>query len=179
MTCSVFIGLALAFPSRELDFFEYFLDPRHHKPGIPLDMISYHFYASPAPDETPDIQQHTFFAQADGFLNVVRYIERIRERLSPKTATAIDEIGAISADDGAQGGCGHTLCSGLKIADLQHAVLGVEHLIVPEEVDRDRRVVLGDAGLLGDVERLLLEAVAVGDALDEEAERDAPALPQG
>jgi Glycosyl hydrolases family 39 len=102
-----FVGLALAMPSMHPEMFEYFLNPANHKPGIPLDMISYHFYAAPAPDETPEIQQHTFFAQADGFLNSVRYIEEIRKRLSPQTATTVDEIGCISADDSGQGKPGH------------------------------------------------------------------------
>ena len=97
-----FVGLALAMPSDHPEMFEYFLDHKNHKPGIPLDMISYHFYASPSPDQTPDVQQHTFFAQADGFMNTVRYVEGIRKRLSPKTGTTVDEIGCISADDGGQ-----------------------------------------------------------------------------
>ncbi|HEX4164050.1 MAG TPA: glycosyl hydrolase family 39 [Bryobacteraceae bacterium] len=97
-----FVGLALAAPSDRPQMFEHFLNSRSHKPGIPLDMISYHFYASPAPDETPDVQQHTFFSQADGFLNSVRYIEAIRQRLSPQTRTTVDELGCISADDSGQ-----------------------------------------------------------------------------
>ncbi len=60
-----FVGLALAMPSDNPRMFEYFLNHKNHKPGIPLDMISYHFYASPSPDQTPDIQQYTFFDQAD------------------------------------------------------------------------------------------------------------------
>lgn len=104
-----FVGLALAAPSKAPEFFEYFLDPRHHQPGIPLDMISYHFYASPTPDQTPEIQQYTFFEQADHFLDVVRYIDAIRQRLSPQTRTTIDEIGAISADDGGQAEPGHVI----------------------------------------------------------------------
>ena len=63
-----FGGISLAFPSVQPRFFEYFLNPKNHKPGIPLDFITYHFYAVPVADQTPDIQQHTFFAQADGFL---------------------------------------------------------------------------------------------------------------
>jgi Glycosyl hydrolases family 39 len=102
-----FVGTALAFPGRASDFFEYFLNHKNHKPGVPLDFISYHFYAVPTPDETPDDQQFTFFAQADGFLNVVRYVESMRKRLSPETRTTIDEIGAISADDLKQGEPGH------------------------------------------------------------------------
>jgi len=104
-----FVGMALAAPSDNPKFFEYFLDPRNHQSGTPLDFISYHFYATPSPDQSPDVQQFTFFAQADGFLNVVRYVEAIRQRLSPATRTTIDEIGSISADDGDQGEPGHVM----------------------------------------------------------------------
>ena len=102
-----FVAMALAMPSQNPHFFEYFLDRKNHQPGIPLDFISYHFYAIPTPDQTPEIQGYTFFAQADGFLNTVRYVEEIRKRLAPDTRTTIDEIGAISADDVAQGEPGH------------------------------------------------------------------------
>ena len=102
-----FVGLALAAPSDNPRMFEYFLNPRNHKPGIPLDMISYHFYAGPTADQTPDIQQYTFFEQADRFLATVRYIEAIRQRLSPSTRTTVNEIGSISADDGGQSAAGH------------------------------------------------------------------------
>lgn len=101
-----FVGLALAVPI-EPHYFEYFLDRRNHKPGVPLDFISYHFYAMPSSDETPEIEQFTYFDQADGFLKTVRYIESIRKRLSPETKTTIDELGVISADDGDQGKPGH------------------------------------------------------------------------
>jgi hypothetical protein len=80
-----FMGLALAAPSSHPGFFEYFLNPAHHKPGIPLDYISYHFYASPNRSQTLADWQYTFFDQADGFLNTVRYVESIRKRLSPST----------------------------------------------------------------------------------------------
>ena len=102
-----FVGMALAAPSENPRYFEYFLNPKNHKPGIPLDFISYHFYAVPTADQTPQIQQVTFFTQADGFLNVVRYIEQVRKRLSPETRTTVDEIGSISADDLDQGTPGH------------------------------------------------------------------------
>ena len=102
-----FVGLSLAMPGRSPQFFEYFLNPQNHKPGTPLDWISYHFYAVPAADESMDVQQHTFFAQADGFLNAVRYIETIRQRLSPDTRTTVNEIGVIRADDLMQFRPGH------------------------------------------------------------------------
>ena len=102
-----FVGLALAQPSTHPEQFEYFLNPKNHKPGIPLDFISYHFYAVPTGDQNPAMQPYTFFAYADGFLNTVRYVETIRKRLSPETKTTIDEIGAISADDVMQDQPGH------------------------------------------------------------------------
>lgn len=101
-----FVGISLALPGKNPAFFEYFLNPANHQPGIPLDMISYHFYASPAPDESMEVEQFTYFAQADGFLNTVRYIETIRQRYSPDTRTTINEIGSIRADDSQQGAPG-------------------------------------------------------------------------
>lgn len=94
-----FVGLALAEPGKNPRMFEYFLNPQNHQRGTPLDMISYHFYATPTDDQAADVQQYTFFTQADRFLDVVRYIEEIRQRLSPATRTAINEIGAILPGD--------------------------------------------------------------------------------
>jgi hypothetical protein len=94
-----FVGLALAMPSNSPQYFEYFLDRKNHRPGIPLDFISYHFYASPVRGENVDNWQYTFFDQADGFLNSVRYIEAIRRRLSPQTRTTTDELGVILPTD--------------------------------------------------------------------------------
>ena len=90
-----FVGMALSAPSSEPGFFEYFLNPKNHLPDTPLDMISYHFYATPSTQEPTAAWPYTFFAQADGFLNVVHYIESIRKRLSPTTRTDIDELGSI------------------------------------------------------------------------------------
>ena len=94
-----FVGMALAAPSQEPRFFEYFLNPKHHKPGIPLDMISYHFYATPGADQSPEVLQFTFVEQANHFLDTVRYVENIRQRLAPHTRTTIDEIGSILPGD--------------------------------------------------------------------------------
>jgi len=90
-----FVGLALLAPGEHPEMFEYFLDHRNHRPGIPLDMISYHFYATPARFESPETWQYTFFDEADGFLNTVRYVEQIRKRLSPETRTTLNEIGSV------------------------------------------------------------------------------------
>lgn len=96
-----FVGLALASPGHSPQFFEYFLDPRHHQPDAPLDMISYHFYANPADDEPAEAWPYTFFDQASRFVDLVRYIQSIRARLSPTTETDIDELGAILPNDNA------------------------------------------------------------------------------
>ena len=102
-----FVGVSVAYPARGAEMFEYFLNPQNHKAGIPLDAISYHYYYSPAKDEPAEAQQFTAWDQTAGFLNTVRYVEAIRKRLSPKTATMINEVGAISADDGEQNQPGH------------------------------------------------------------------------
>jgi hypothetical protein len=98
-----FMGMAIAVPGKTPDFFEYFLNPAHHRPGTPLDSISYHFYASPVPRQTLESWQYTFFDQADGFLSTVRYIETMRKRLSPATKTDLDELGAILPTDNKPG----------------------------------------------------------------------------
>jgi hypothetical protein len=94
-----FMGLALEAPSENGAWFEYFLTPANHRPGTPLDYISYHFYATPAPKESPDTWQYSFFDQADRFLATVRYVELIRKRLSPSTKTDANEIGSILPGD--------------------------------------------------------------------------------
>jgi hypothetical protein len=95
-----FIGLALSVPNNPY-WFEYFLNPVNHKHGVPLEGISYHFYGMPDDDkQTIDNYQYSFFNQANGFLDKVRYIESIRKRLSPQTFTTIDEIGNILSCDG-------------------------------------------------------------------------------
>lgn len=96
-----FMGLALAKPV-DPHWFEYFLDHRNHQPGIPLDYISYHFYASPTAGQNADDWQYTFFDQADAFLSSVRYVNAIRNRLSPDTKTDVDELGVILPDDNNQ-----------------------------------------------------------------------------
>jgi hypothetical protein len=97
-----FVALALATPSVEPQYFEYFMNPKNHRPGIPIDVVSYHFYASSTPEQTIDDWQYTFFDQASGFLNTVRYAESIRKRLSPATKTDLDELGIILPSDEGQ-----------------------------------------------------------------------------
>jgi len=97
-----FVGISDSYPAGHPDFFTYFLNPKNHKPGIPLDMISYHFYAVPSLDESPDVQQFTYFNQADRFLEIAGYIESIRKMLSPRTGTMVNEIGTMLPEDWSQ-----------------------------------------------------------------------------
>jgi hypothetical protein len=94
-----FVGLALAYPGKAPEMMEYFLNPANHATGVPLDFISYHYYAQPTAEQTIEDWQYTFFDQAEGFLNTVRYVEAIRKRLSPQTRTDLDELGAILPGD--------------------------------------------------------------------------------
>jgi hypothetical protein len=97
-----FMAMALSQPQRAPQWFEYFLNHANHKSGIPIDYVSYHFYASPSDDQRLDDWQYTFFDQADAFLTAVRYIESIRQRLSPQTRTDADELGVILPNDNAE-----------------------------------------------------------------------------
>jgi hypothetical protein len=94
-----FMALALGGPHLYPRFFEYFLNPKNHIPGTPIDMISYHFYAVPTADQSPEVQQYTVFDRADSFLETIRYIELIRQRLLPRTRTDVNETGIILPND--------------------------------------------------------------------------------
>ncbi|HXW90050.1 MAG TPA: glycosyl hydrolase family 39 [Terriglobales bacterium] len=98
-----FVALALSYPEGLPRMFEYFLDPKNHKPGIPLDYVSFHVYAAPSADQTLDQWQYTFFDRANEFLAATRYILRLRDRLSPSTKIMINEAGSILAGDMVQG----------------------------------------------------------------------------
>jgi hypothetical protein len=141
-----FVGLSVAMPSLNPDHFEYFLNHANHARGVPLDYISYHFYAVPTPDQTPEVQQFTFFAQADGFLNTVRYIETIRKRLSPETKTMINEIGSISADDTQQGESGHVT---QPIPNSYWYLAGAMYAYLVGEMTKIGIDVAGESQLLG------------------------------
>lgn len=101
-----FIGLSLSHIHHEPEYFWSFLDPANHPSGVPLDAFSYHFYASPEIanpfgefGNAPYAHwRDIFFAQADAFLDQVRFIDSIRRRLAPDTATFINELGTYPPD---------------------------------------------------------------------------------
>ena len=100
-----FVGLALG--GSEEKYFEYFLNHANHKSGIPIDMISFHFYAAPAADEPEENWQYTVFDQSAQFIQRVEYVNAIRKRLSPNTGTYVDELGVILPSDDGQGQPGY------------------------------------------------------------------------
>ena len=136
-----FIGLALGEPAYDLDFIRYFLNPSNHLPDIPVDYISYHFYAVPGLQETINDWQYTLFRQADDFLSTVRSIETIRKQLAPSTRTDIDEMGTILPTDappapGVTPPAGYWNISGavfaymyVNLARMQIDVLGQSQLV--------------------------------------------------
>jgi hypothetical protein len=139
-----FVGMALA--SEPPGYFEYFLNHKNHKPGIPIDMISYHFYAVPTPDQTQDTMQYTYWDQAERFLAVVDYIQAIRSQLSPETATDVDELGSISADDLEQDKPGHVT---RPIPDSYWTLCGALYAYLYAELAKRGVEVAGESQLVG------------------------------
>ena len=141
-----FMGLALAMPRDNPRYFEYFLNAANHRPGIPLDYISYHFYAIPTAGQTMANWQYTYFDQADGFLTAVHYIENMRKRLSPATKTDTDELGVISADDLMQDQPGHAM---QPIPPAYWNLAGSLYAYLYIELSRLQIDVIGESQLVG------------------------------
>ncbi len=106
-----FTGLNLWCPSESCTpaNIEYFLDPKNHAPGIPIDAIGYHSYIVPTAEQTAEHWQYTFFQHADQLLDTVRFVEQIKNRLRPEARIDLNEVGCILPGDmmdvgrGAQG----------------------------------------------------------------------------
>jgi hypothetical protein len=89
-----FVGVAQATPG-SATYFSYFLDPANHQHGVPIDLISYHFYAHVTAADTPQTYGSSGFPKADAFLKVVDEIEAARTTLAPHVRTTVDETGTI------------------------------------------------------------------------------------
>ncbi|CAF5132175.1 unnamed protein product, partial [Rotaria sp. Silwood1] len=96
-----YVGMALG-GHNEFDWYRYFLNHSNHAPDIPLDIISYHFYAL-GNSRTDPKDWESFFGQLDTFTFEVEQIEEIRKILSPETRTTINELGVILPDDNTPG----------------------------------------------------------------------------
>jgi len=91
------VGLALS--GREMDWITYFLNPANHDPQVlPLDYISFHFYAS-ANSRTDPNGYSSFFDQADGFFIEAQTIMNLKNQLNPTTKIDCDELGVILPGD--------------------------------------------------------------------------------
>ncbi|HLY58445.1 MAG TPA: hypothetical protein VKS60_22980 [Stellaceae bacterium] len=80
------------------EYFDYFLDPAHHQPGVPIDMLSYHMFMIPDADEAPETMSYTFYQQADRMLLASQYIETLRRRFQPKALTDVVDIATMLPD---------------------------------------------------------------------------------
>lgn len=87
-----FMGPAVGDAAGAAKYFAYFLDPQHHRAGVPIDMISYHLFAIPDADESIETQQYTFFRQADASLISASYIDALRRRFAPDARTDVDNV---------------------------------------------------------------------------------------
>ncbi|MGA8143736.1 MAG: hypothetical protein WB987_07600 [Candidatus Acidiferrales bacterium] len=93
-----FMGPVVGDPGTRADYFVYFLDPKNHKPGIPIDMLSYHLYSMPDADESQEIMTYTVFQQAEKFLTTARYIDAIRLRFAPLARTDVVDVATMLPD---------------------------------------------------------------------------------
>ncbi|HEX3701108.1 MAG TPA: hypothetical protein VHV27_10585 [Phenylobacterium sp.] len=116
-----FIGLALASTLSDPAFTAHFLNPKNHRPGVPLDAVSYHFYAQYRPDQKPAEQAQAVFDQADQFLDTLRYVAAIRDELTPATGLMVTEIGAMN--QGAHGPRPETLGFEAQLSAAMYAYL--------------------------------------------------------
>lgn len=137
-----FVGLSLG-RVRNPEYFEYFLNSKNHKPGIPLDCISYHHYSQQSwtwSDQPIEICQYTYFEKAEAFFDRVRYVENIRKRLSPNTITMINEIGTMFSAPKE---------SGYKIPDNYWNLSGSLYAYMFQELTKIGIEVLGESQLVG------------------------------
>ena len=74
------------------------MNSSNHLPDIPIDYISFHFYANCKNRTDPDSYQ-AFFPRVDTFVKEVQNVTQIRDKLSPSTKLDIDEIGVILPGD--------------------------------------------------------------------------------
>jgi hypothetical protein len=92
-----FVGPAVG-DVQHMDFFAYFLDPMHHNPGTPIDLLSYHFFLLPDADEPAAEMPYTFFHEADEYLLAAHAIETLRRTLAPDAKTDVDNVATMLPD---------------------------------------------------------------------------------
>ena len=97
-----FMGLALE-NSGNVQYMQYFLNASNHAPGIPIDFVSFHHYASAARDGGVNGSAYaSFFTSGDAWLEQVKAIQAVRDALNPTVMLDADEVGVILSDDNDQ-----------------------------------------------------------------------------
>ena len=81
-----FGGPAMAYASST--YYRYFLDPANHTVGIPIDMITYHWYGSSS--------GYGYFTEADAEYGMVNTINSLRDQYRPNAKTSLNELGIFS-----------------------------------------------------------------------------------
>jgi hypothetical protein len=96
-----FMGLALISDS-DYNWATYFMNSSNHIPGVPLDWISFHFYAQPRDRSGGDTgaAYEEMFDEADAkfFPNAAQFIQ-IRDSINPSVKLDANELGVILPDD--------------------------------------------------------------------------------
>jgi len=121
---------------REWDWYHFMLNSSNHRPGIPIDWLSYHFYSTA--HSLDDSALENLFDQADGFLDEVSEIQTIIEQYTATSTTGkkaknfIDEIGCFAPVGAGTMNPSETLfwnaCGGMFAYLFGHfTVLGIEY----------------------------------------------------
>jgi hypothetical protein len=94
------------------NFVTYFLNPANHRPGTPIDWLTFHNY--PIAGASPDAWENTLFGTevssypglgptgmaTDAYVAAVQRMVQVRNQLSPKTRISMDELGNFYTADG-------------------------------------------------------------------------------
>jgi hypothetical protein len=88
------MGLALAF-SGSFDWASTFLNTSNHKPGVPLDYFSFHFYSSPSSRTNVTAFEDMIVPNVNAFLPNAQKMVQIRNSVNPNVKISVDEIGCI------------------------------------------------------------------------------------
>eukprot|EP01084_Bolivina_argentea_P027709 51484_1 len=89
-----FQGLALSYHAN-MEWYHYFLNLSNHKSNkIPIDYISFHFYAHLKNFTYNHSDYHHLFSLSDSFIQTTQQIISIKNSYSPNTIVNIDELGA-------------------------------------------------------------------------------------
>ncbi len=70
-------------------YHRYFLDPKNHKPGIPVDMLVHHWYGQKTMGD--------YFNQTEAIVDRIYEANYLRDQFRPKALAGITELGTMNA----------------------------------------------------------------------------------